>query len=251
MTTPAAWHPDPVGEASWRWWDGNAWSGRVAPAREIPELAPVASSVGKSLKLDQEFGAGTDALRCEDRTVGLMHKPSLREVVAETTAGAWRFDRQGVVTGKAAVEVQPAGQEIGLFEWDGVGPGTDGTLRFPDGRWFRLTRAKQLAQEQVVSPADYDPAHAVWVWYDPYRSPFMTVRLAAPPPKTKTIFGREVEYTSSWSGTGKTGMDIWIDMHEAAASVRELPMLTMLGTFLIWWTTTMRESVHREARSKI
>ena len=245
MTTPAAWHPDPFGEGSWRWWDGSAWSGRVAPARETPELAPLVSVVGRSLKLEQEWGSGTDMLGCDGTAVGLMHKPHIGDITAEASSGAWRFDRQGIVTGRARVLVEPSGQEIALFTWDGVGTGTDGTLQFPDGRWLRLTRAQQLAREQVTSPADYHPEHAVWVWYGPDRVPFATVRLAAPPPKTKKIFGREIEYTTSSSGTGKTGMDIWTDLHPAAAAVRELPLATLLGTFLIWWTTTMRESVHR------
>lgn len=158
MTSPAAWHPDPFGEASWRWWDGSAWSGRVAPAREAPELAALSSVAGRSLRLDQQFGA---------------------------------------------------------------------------------------AREQVVNPADYDPAHAGWVWYGADRIPLATVRLSSPPPRTKRIFGREIEYTTSSSGTGKTGMDIWTDLHRPSASVGELPLLTLLGTFLIWWTTSMRESVHR------
>lgn len=245
MSTAAAWHPDPYGEASWRWWDGSAWTGQVGPARETPELAPLASVAGGSLKLDQQHGAGTDVLRCGETAVGLMHKPHMGDIGAETAGGSWRFDQQGIVTGRARVLVEPAGQEIGLFSWDGIGTGTDGTLHFVDGRWFRLTRAQQLAGEQVVSPADYDPAHAVWVWYGPDRAPLTTVRLASPPPKTKKIFGREIEYTTSSSGTGKTGMEIWTDLHPPSATVRELPLLVMLGTFLIWWTTTMRESVRR------
>jgi hypothetical protein len=242
MHASGAWQPDPIGEASWRWWDGSALTAHVAPARQDAGLAPLQSAVGRSLKLDQEFGSGTDVLRCEETPVGLMHKPSLGELTGEASTGAWCFDREGIVTGRARVLVEPSRQEIGLFAWDGVGTGTDGTLQFGDGRWFRLTRASQLAQEQVASPAPYDPAHAVWVWYGPDRAPLMTVRLAARR-QTKRIFGKEITYTSS--GTGKTGDDIWTDMHAPAAAVRELPLLTLLGTFLIWWTTTQRESVRR------
>jgi len=243
MAMTEAWYPDPIGEGSWRWWGGSAWSERVAPARETPELAPIASVVGRSLRLDQEFGAGTDVLLCDGTAVGLMHKPHVGEVTAEASSGAWQFDREGILTGRARVLVEPSRQEIALFTWEGIGTGTDGTLQFVDGRWFRLTRAEQLAQEQVVSPADYDPAHAVWVWYGPDRAPLITVRLSSGPPKTKKIFGREIEYTTS--GSGKTSMEIWTDLHPPSASVRELPLLVLLGTFLIWWTTTMRESVAR------
>jgi hypothetical protein len=124
MAPAEAWFPDPYGEASWRWWDGGAWSGRVGPAREAPDLAPVASTVGRSLKLEQEWGAGTDALRCEETTVGLMHKPHFGEITAEASSGGWQFDRQGILTGRARVLVEPSRQEIGLFTWDGVGTGS-------------------------------------------------------------------------------------------------------------------------------
>jgi hypothetical protein len=242
MSASGAWQPDPIGEASWRWWDGAAFTGDVAPARQDAGLAPLRDVVGRSLKLDQGHGAGTDVLQCDGTAVGLMHKPTFGELTGEASSGAWWFDREGIVTGRARVLVEPSRQEIGLFAWDGVGSGTDGTLHFPDGRWFRLARATQLAHEGVVSPAPYDPSHAVWVWYGPDRVPLMTVRLAARL-QTKKIFGREITYTSS--STGKTGMDIWTDLHPAAGSIRELPLLTLLGTFLIWWTTTQRESIRR------
>ena len=245
MTAAGVWHPDRIGEASWRLWDGT-WTSQVAPARETPELAPFQTVVGRSVKLEQQFGAGTDVLKCDETPVGLMHKPHFGEITAETASGAWLFDREGIIRGAARVVVQPSNEEIGRFDWDGIGTGTDGTLRFRDGRWFRLTRATELAGEGVTSPADYDPSHAVWVWYGADRAPISTVRLAIRR-STKKIFGREVTYTSS--GTGKTGSDVWTDMHGPAASVRELPVLTLLGTFLVWWTTTMRESVHRSARS--
>jgi hypothetical protein len=172
-----------------------------------------------------------------------MHKPHFGDITAETASGAWVFDREGIVTGRARVQVSPSGQEIGLFTWDGIGTGTDGTLQFLDGRWFRLTRATQLAQEGVTSPADYDPQHQIWVWYSPDRAPISTVRLAIRKTKKK-IFGKEFEFTSS--STGKTGSDIWTDMHPPAANTRELPVLTMLSTYLIWWHTTQREALLRD-----
>ena len=242
MTATGAWQPDPIGEASWRWWDGGKWTDQTAPARPTPELAPIAMAVGKSVMLNQEHPSGTDVLECEGTAMGGMHKPTFGEIAMECATGAWLFDREGIVRGAARVVVQPSNQEIGRFDWDGIGTGTDGTLKFLDGRWFRLTRATELAKEGVTSPADYDPAHRIWVWYDPSRTPVATVRLAQRL-KTKTIFGKEFTYTSS--STGKTGDDIYTDIHPHAVSVRELPLLTTLGTFLIWWTTTMRESVRR------
>jgi hypothetical protein len=108
-----------------------------------------------------------------------------------------------------------------------------------------LARAQQLAGEGVTSPADYDPNHRVWVWYGPDRIPISTVRLADNL-KTKEIFGRTVSYHSS--STGKTQDNLWTDVHAHAATVRELPLLTTLGTFLIWWTTTQREAHQRRHR---
>ena len=58
------------------------------------------------------------------------------------------------------------------------------------------------------------------------------------------LFGKEITYTSS--STGKTGSDIWTDMHEAAASVRELPVLMTLATAMIWSHTIRRESMRRD-----
>jgi hypothetical protein len=242
MTAAGAWQPDPIGEASWRWWDGSAWGPQTGPARQIPEFQPIATAVGRSVLLNQDHPSGTDVLECEGQPLGTMHTPFMGEISMECATGAWLFDREGIVHGAARVIVQPSNQEIGRFDWDGIGTGTDGLLRFTDGRWFRLTRAKQLAQEGVASPADYDPAHSIWVWYGPDRQPISTVRLAARY-YTKKIFGKEIRYTKS--STGKTGQDIFTDLHAHAATVRELPLLTTLGTFLIWWTTTQREAMQR------
>jgi hypothetical protein len=242
MAAEAAWHPDPFGEASWRLSNGGAWTEQTAPARETPDLAPIAVAFGKSVMLDQESG-GTDVFKCDEIPVGLLHFPTFGDPTAETAAGAWHFDLRGVMTGRVHVFVQPANQEIGQFLWEGIGTGTDGTLHFPDGRWFRLARATQLAQEGVVSPADYDPSHQIWVWYGPDRAAVATVRLAIRL-KTKTVFGKEFTYTSS--STGKTGSDIWTDMHEPAASVRELPVLMTLATAMIWSHTARREAMRRD-----
>ena len=243
MTATGAWHPDPIGEASWRWWDGAAWSGQTGPAREIPELAPLSIAHGKSVMLDQEDPSKIDVLKCDGVPVGLLHTSAMGNATGETASGSWNFDREGIIRGAARVLVQPSNTEIGRFEWEGVGTGTDGTLQFIDGRWLRLTRATHLAQEGVQSPAPYDPHHQIWVWYGPDRQPISTVRLAVRY-KTKKVFGKEITYTSS--STSKTGSDIWTDFHPPAATLRELPVITMLSTFLIWQSTMMKESVARD-----
>jgi hypothetical protein len=250
MSVASAWHPDPVGEGSWRLWDGQAWTGQTAPARETPELAPLQLAVGKSVKLDQQLGAGTDVLKCDETPVGLMHKPHIGELTGEVSTGAWRFDREGVITGKARVQVEPSRHEIGLFTWDGIGTGTDGTLQFTDGRWFRLVRSQELRADKRIMLHDRVVTEGAWVWHGAENVPLLVPRITWPEPekKTKKIFGKEIEYTtSSWkSGTGRTTSDVWVDVLPSAANLRELPLLVVLGTFLVWWTVTMRENVWRD-----
>jgi hypothetical protein len=249
MTAAQAWHPDPYGEGSWRLWDGNAWTGSTAPARETPDLAPVQIALGKSVKLDQEFAAGTDVLQCEGTAIGLLHKPFIGELTGETSTGAWCFDREGIITGRARVQVQPSRQEIALFSWDGIGTGTDGTLQFPDGRWFRLVRTRELEATKRVM-WDRVPTDGEWIWHGADNVPLAVPRLTWPEAekKTKKIFGKEIEYTtSSWKGgTGRTTSDVWVDILPPAANVRELPLLVLLGAFLVWWTVTLREEVWRD-----
>ena len=246
MTAAQAWHPDPYGQASWRLWDGNAWTGHVAPARQAPELAPIDTAVGRSLKLDQEFTSGTDVLQCEGTAVGLMHKPFIGELTGETSTGAWCFDREGVITGRARVQVQPSRQEIGLFSWDGIGTGTDGTLQFPDGRWFRLVRTQEMQTKRIMR--DRVPTSGAWAWQGADNVPLVVPRLTWPEDqkKTKKIFGKEIEYTTYKSGTGRTTSDVWVDVLPPAANLRELPVLVLLGAFLVWWTVSARENVWRD-----
>ena len=247
--TEPGWQPDPVGEASWRWWGGRDWTGDVAPARQAPELAPLGELIARqSLKLEQQGVGGADTLVAAGRPAGYLYKTWTGEATGETSAGSWRFDRQGLLSGIWRVLVQPADQEIGRFALDSLTAGAVGTLQFVDGRWFRLTTAQQLAAEGVASPAPYDPSHAVWVWYGPDRVPFATVRLAAPPQKTKTIFGMEVKYTTY--GTGQTSQDVWVDLHPAAASVRELPLVTLAGTYVVWAVISARDAARSRRRSR-
>jgi hypothetical protein len=250
MTDAQAWHPDPIGEASWRLWDGNAWTGQVAPARETPDLQALSIAHGRSVKLDQQFGAGTDVLMCDETPVGLMHKPTFGEITVETAAGSWLFDRQGIITGRVRVVVQPGSQEIATFKWDGIGTGTDGTLWFPDGRWFRLVRTQELQANQRINLHDRVVTDGAWVWHGADNVPLLVPRITWPEAekKTKKIFGKEIEYTStSWkSGSGRTASDVWVDVLPPAANLRELPLLVLLGAFLVWWSVTLREQVWRD-----
>ena len=39
-SAPAAWYPDPLGEATWRWWSGTGWTASVAGAPTVRSFAP-------------------------------------------------------------------------------------------------------------------------------------------------------------------------------------------------------------------
>src|SRR5688500_4412360 len=60
MATEAqgAWHPDPFGGGSWRWWDA-AWGSETAPASKDGDFAPIRSVIGKQLVLQRQ-SMGTD-----------------------------------------------------------------------------------------------------------------------------------------------------------------------------------------------
>jgi hypothetical protein len=94
------------------------------------------------------------------------------------------------------------------------------------------------------------PTDGEWVWHGADNVPLAVPRLTWPEAekKTKKIFGKEIEYTtSSWKGgTGRTTSDVWVDILPPAANVRELPLLVLLGAFLVWWTVTLREEVWRD-----
>ena len=66
MTVAGAWHPDPIGEASWRLWDGTPWTRQTRPRVRRRTLQPLSIAFGRSVKLDQQFGAGTDVLKCDE-----------------------------------------------------------------------------------------------------------------------------------------------------------------------------------------
>lgn len=37
---PPSWHPDPISEFAWRWWDGGKWSQHVSDSGEVPSGEP-------------------------------------------------------------------------------------------------------------------------------------------------------------------------------------------------------------------
>jgi uncharacterized protein DUF2510 len=244
-TAQPAWHADPTGAASWRYWDGTTWTERTAPEGQLG-LLPLQDAVGESLMLHQQIGAGTDLLQLGDAVVGRMDKPFMGEVTGHVSSGSWAFDRQGITQNTLDIRALPANQSIALFAWEGIGTGTDGTLSFSSGRTVRLESGEKLELRRTPAVmGDAAPTGGEWTFLGADGVPLVTSRLAWPEPKTRKIFGKTVTYTTTRSGTGRTTSNVVTDVRPGAASAVELPLLVILGTYLAWWTGAVRESVHR------
>jgi hypothetical protein len=233
---PAAWHPDPYGEATHRYWDGQAWTDDLGPAEPQFGLTPIREAAGGTLALAQSIGSGNDELRDDQgRLVGYMNKPFAGEVTVYSDRGTWLLDRQGIITGKVSIRVQPPNVEIARFEWQGIGTGTNGRIIFNDGRWFDFIRGEDMDRSRLAGPEhEFVISAGSWTFLDHAGAPVVTARLTFPEGGTFTY------------GTGKTAGTIVADVFKDAAARRELPLLTMLGVFLVWWTISMRESVSRD-----
>jgi hypothetical protein len=244
---PAGWQPDPYASASWRWWDGSAWSERTAPGFGESGLERVWVAVGKSLLLDQQQGSGTDELRLGESRVGLLEKPFTGDITAHSADGSWILDRQGLTQMRVGIRVLPSNVEVARFEWQGVSAGTYGLLSFPDGRWFQFRQTGDLSYRRIEARPgrSRSPATGSWTFFRHDEIAMVTTRIAWPQPKKKVVFGREVEYTSTSWGTGKSAAEIWTDVHAESSTAAELPLLTLLSTFLVWWTATLAQQVHR------
>jgi hypothetical protein len=232
---PAAWHPDPYGGATHRYWNGEAWTEDVGPAEPQYGLAPIREAAGGSLTLHQAISSGNDELRDDSgRLFGYMNKPFAGEVTVYSDRGTWLLDRQGLTQNKLSIRVQPPNVEIARFEWQGVGTGTNGRLVFNDGRWFDFIRGEDMDRSRLPGPEhEFVITAGSWTFLDHAAAPLVTARLAFP------------EAGGFSYGTGKTAGTIVADVFEAAAERRELPLLTMLGVFLVWWTVSLRERVSR------
>jgi hypothetical protein len=250
-TAAPGWHPDPTGAASWRYWDGRAWTAKTGPASGELGLAPLRGVVGQELLLHQQIATGDDELKAGETRVGVLHKPFAGEITAHSADGSWHFDREGMTQNRVGVKVLPAGVEIAKFAWEGVATGTRGELSFPDGRVFRLERTTDIGTAHAgVSAGERRYMSAgEWTFVSSQGAPLVSSGLFTRPPekKTKKIFGKEIEYTTStWKdGTGHSVADVRTTLHPAAASVQELPLLALLATYCAWWTATVNESVWR------
>jgi hypothetical protein len=242
---PAAWHPDPYGGACHRWWDGSSWTEDVGPGEPQFGLAPMRDAAGRSLQLDQGIGSGTDELRDEQGLrFGLMQIPTLGNVTVYAERGTWVLDRQGLTQNALSIRVQPANFQIARFEWQGVGTGTNGHVVFNDGRWFHFLRGEDMDRSRFPGAIqEYMVTAGSWTFLDPAGTAIVTVRLAQPG-DTERVMGADIKITT-W-GTGKTAGNIVADVHSEAVDRRELPLLTLLGVYLVWWTVTLQEQVSRD-----
>jgi hypothetical protein len=248
-----AWHPDPYGGASHRWWDGTAWTDDVGPAEPQFGLRPMAEALDKNLFLDQKnLFSGNDVLRTEDGVhFGLLHKPFVGNVTGHSAHGSWTFDRQGLTQNQLEIRVLPANVAIARFEWHGIGTGTSGTLVFNDQRWFGFLPTQDV-QSRLEAGAgagverDRVLSSGAWSFFEYGRGAGLTTsRLEWPKPSGRILHPGDVTtdtpVTITTSGSGNTTAEVFTDVFETGTGRRELPLLVLLSTFLVWWTAVIRE----------
>lgn len=232
----AGWHPDPYGGASWRHWDGARWTAHTAP-RYAEGFTPLHTLGGQSILLHQKVGGGRREMRAGDALAGVLDIPSMGDTHAHTAEGSWYLDIPLVMQTNVVVKVLPPKLEIARFDWAGLGMTSGGTLRFPDGRLFTLTPASGGKTTMGIGGGDLMapvPAEGHWAFVGPEGAPLVSVDLRWP--ETKVV---------KW-GTGRTTADIWTTIHPAAARAVELPVLVLLGTFLVWWKMSLQEGRARD-----
>ncbi len=229
---PAAWHPDPYGGASHRWWDGRLWSDDTGPAEPQYGLAPMKGVAGQTLFLHQKLGAGLDELCLGQTRIGLMQKPWIGDVTIHSAEGSWLLDRQGLTQNTLSIRVLPDNAEIARFAWDGVVSGGNGQLTFADGRYFSLVRIQAIhAKLWPVVGITASPSSGAWSLRAGSGEDLVTSWLAWPQQ------GRKLR-----GGSVRTAADLWTHVHEPAGSLRELPLLVLLAANLAWWSGTQRET---------
>ena len=224
--TDAAWHPDPTGAASWRWWDGAAWGSQTAPARTDLGFPLLRELAGRSLVVDRDGGG----LVLDGAPVALIGAPSLGDSVCECAEGSWSFDRTGLTGGSVVVRVLPAGLEVGRFDWRAVGPfggveGTDGTLFFPDGRAYALRKTDEVEGR-------------------PRPGGLLGGLKALGSPSWTFVGGAGNRLvTADWQDDGA----IRVDIDAAARDVLELPLLVLAAAFLAWAAASSTEARRQAA----
>lgn len=239
MATEAqgAWHPDPFGGGSWRWWDGAAWGSETAPPSADGDFAPIRSVIGKQLVLQRQ-SMGTDGdLMLGDTRVAAIGKAMFGSGGAVCSSGSWAFE--GPPTNeRKTVRVVPSGQEIARFQWGDGGffavAGLSGSIDFRDGRRFLLRKTDDVYGRGGGLLSDLKTmAEADWTIVANGNLPLIRVQFGATPS------------SGSW---GVGAAEVVTDVYPDAANAIELPLLVLLGTFAAWGVAAATEARQRARR---
>jgi hypothetical protein len=225
----AGWHPDPFGGASFRHWDGQKWTEHTSP-RYAEGFTPLWTLGGQRILLHQQMGGGRRDLRVGDALAGALDIPFIGDTDAHSAEGSWYFDVPRVMHTNVKVKVLPAKLEIGRFDFTGL-ESIDGTLRFTDGRSFQFAETTDPEARRTFTGGDPTARFAVaggWAFVDANGAALVSVDLERPEGKVKY-------------GTGRTSANILTTIAPHATRTIELPLLVLLGTFLIWWKISLYE----------
>ena len=77
QTSPAAWHPDPLGRHQLRYWDGANWTEHVADSG-VQSLDPLQPADGAVSLTGEHFTARTTCLACGDDELIAVRPPDDR-----------------------------------------------------------------------------------------------------------------------------------------------------------------------------
>lgn len=223
--TDAAWHPDPSGTASWRWWDGYKWTEKTAPAGPAPGLQPLMSAIGFELELDRPIRE----LRAGPATYARFEE-SGRTAVAHAHEGSWGFQGQGFLSSTKQIYVLPQNALIAQFDWRGLGglPGSEGVLQFTDGRHFPLVRTESIGKQD---PGLLDKLGAMmsasWSFVDAQRP-------------DRALITADYE----------RGRVVRLRTDVAAREVVGLPLLMLAAVHLVWAALENQEAGERNRRRR-
>lgn len=151
MSSPAAWHPDPKGEAELRWWDGTQWTDHVhgaltttavdsAPVVDVPTAQPTVAPATETSKRKvgffgakaaaQDAMAENDRLRAELQRLGALEVAELASEKARLEAEVEALRDRMTAEGQAlqvklddlqrtVVETEEAVilQEVGIYDF--------------------------------------------------------------------------------------------------------------------------------------
>ena len=252
-----AWYPDPYGGASHRWWDGTEWTDDVGPAEPQYGLQPMRNALDKNLFLEQKgLIKGTDILRSpQGEQFGFMNKPLVGDVSVHSAEGSWIFDLQGFTQNHLEIRVMPANAPIASFEWyGGVQTGREGILRFPDQRWFRFVVTGEIQNRVGLLQKSWVPMGGAWSFFPPESDTGLVTSRLAWPEAGRLLFPgditMDVPVTITNRGTNNTSAEILTDVFETLEGRREMPLLVLLSTFLVWWYAIFRDRAEMNRHSR-